>query len=189
MNESNITLLGNFTDPEQIDFEGMLSFAIKADYIAKDKFWKSKDVAAEFLGNFWKQLLDVESIKATLHFVCSELMENAVNHSINSDYIVVMQLCFKSDELLVYVTNKTSTEKAEVLKSVARLILECDNLQELFIQRMKETKRTGSKKSQVGLITIIKDRGVELSWKLEQQLDITAITTLARISIKGKDPV
>jgi len=187
MSESEITVMGDFTDPESVNFEGLLSFTIKADYIEKDKLWKSKDLTAEFLGNFWRQLLDNEEIKSTLHFVCAELMENAVYHSVKSDYLVMIQLCFKSDELLVYVKNSAKTEKISDFKLFVRSLLEAENLQKMFIQRMKEAKKSGSRKSQVGLITIIKDRGAKLSWKFEQKTDITQITTMARISLKRKD--
>ncbi|MEZ4527440.1 MAG: DUF6272 family protein [Desulfobacterales bacterium] len=187
MSESAITILGDFAEPELVDFEGLLSFTIKADYIEKEKLWKSKDLTAEFLGNFWRQLLDNEDIKSTLHFVCAELMENAVYHSVKSDYLVMIQLCFKSDELLVYVKNSAKTEKVEDFKSFVRSLLETENLQKLFVQRMKEARKSGTRKSQVGLITIIKDRGAKLSWKFEQKADITLITTMARISLKRKD--
>lgn len=187
MTETDVTILGDFTEPESVDFEGLLSFTIKADYIEKDKLWKSKDLTAEFLGNFWRQLLDNEDIKSTLHFVCAELMENAVYHSIKSDYLVMIQLCFKSDELLVYVKNSAKTKETEDFKLFVRSLLKAENLQKLFVQKMKDAKKSGSRKSQVGLITIIKDRGAKLSWKFERNEDITLITTMARISLKRKD--
>jgi len=187
MSESDISILGDYSDPESVNFEGLLSFTIKTDYIEKEKLWKSKDLTAEFLGNFWRHLLDNDEIKSTLHFVCAELMENAVYHSVKSDYLVMIQLCFRSDELLVYVKNSAKTEKISDFKLFVRSILETENLQKLFVQRMKEAKKSGSRKSQVGLITIIKDRGAKLSWKIEQKADMALVTTLAKISLKRKD--
>ncbi len=187
MDEANVMILGDYTEPESVGFEGSLTFTIKTDYIEKEKLWKSKDITAEFLGNFWKNILDTESIKSTLHFVCAELLENAVYHSVKSDYMIMIQLCFKSDELLVYVKNSARTEQIGDFKVFITSILEAENLQKLFIRRMKEAKKSGSRKSQVGLITIIKDRGAALSWRLEQRPEITLITTLARISLKRKD--
>jgi len=188
MSKSDKTILGDFIDPELVDFEGALTFSIKAAYVEKGKLWKSKDLTAEFLGDFWKTVLDIEHIKPTLHFVCAELLENAVYHSITSDYLIKIQLCFKQDELLVYVKNSAETKKVEEFKSFIHLIFESDNLQKLFIQRMKAAKKSGSKeKSQVGLITILKDRGAKLSWLLEQESDVTNVTTLARIPLKEKD--
>jgi len=185
--EANVTVLGDFVDPKETDFEGSLTFTIKAAYIEKEKLWKSKDLTAEFLGNFWKNILDIEEIKPTLHFVCAELLENAVYHSLKSDYLIMIHLCFKTDELLVYVRNSAETEKIEAFKEFVRSILEAENLQKLFVQSMKNAKKSGGKRSQVGLITILKDRGAKLSWKIEQETDMTLVTTLSRISLKGKD--
>jgi hypothetical protein len=185
--DTNVTVMGDFVDPKETEFEGSLTFSIKAAYIEKGKLWKSKDLTAEFLGDFWRNILDIEEIKSTLHFVCAELLENAVYHSAKSDYMIMIQLCFKTDELLVYVKNSAETKKVESFKEFVRSILETENLQKLFIQRMKNAKKSGSKRSQVGLITIMKDRGAGLSWKIEQEREVSLITTLSRISLKRKD--
>jgi len=187
MDETKVSIMGNFIDPEKTDFEGSLSFSIKTTYIEKKKLWKSKDLTAEFLGNFWNTILDTSNIKSTLHFVCAELLENAVNHSIKSDYLIMIQLCFGFDELLVYVKNSDKTSNIKEFEDFISTLLKTDNLHKLFIQRMKQAKKSSSKKSQVGLITIIKDRGAKLSWKLEKKPDITRITTLARISLKKQE--
>jgi hypothetical protein len=185
MSEKRVEIIGDYVDPKRVDFEGALSFSIRSTYIEKRKLWKSKDLTAEFLGDFWKTILDLEPIKATLHFVCAELLENAVNHSIKSDYIIMIKLCFKRNELLVYVKNSQQTDKIADFKKFTRSLLAADDLQELFVLRIKAARRYGCKKSQVGLITIIKDRGATLSWKFKQHSDITRITTLARIALKG----
>ncbi|MDM8526306.1 DUF6272 family protein [Desulfococcaceae bacterium HSG8] len=187
MDEPNITILGDFTDGESIDFEGSLTFSIRAAYIEKGKLWKSKDITAEFLGDFWRNMLDSDDIKSKLHFICAELMENAVYHSVKSDYLIMIQLCFGLDELLVYVKNSVETKKVEKFKAFIRSLLEVDDLRKFFVKKLKESKKSASKKSQVGLITILKDRGAKLAWKLEQGADDTVVTTLARISLKRKD--
>ncbi len=183
MNETDMCVLGDFIDPECIDFEGSLSFTVKAGYIQKEKLWKSKDLTAEFLGSFWKHMLDLESVESTLHFICAELLENAVNYSLKSDYLIVIQLCFKSDELLVYVRNSAKIEQAEKLKTFIRPILEAENLQQMFVQRIKAAKKHGGKKSQVGLIVLTKDRRAKLSWKIERKGDMAQVTTMAKISL------
>jgi hypothetical protein len=184
MNEA--VILGDYFDPETMDFEGTLAFSIKAGYIEKKKIWKGKDITAEFFGNFWQTLLDDQTLQPTLHFICGELMENAVHHGISPDYLIRIDLCFKLDELMIYVKNRTDTKQIEGFKKIVRLLLETQDLKKLFIQRMKEAKKTGSKKSQVGLITIIKDRGAKLAWKIEPGTDETNVTTMARIPLKRK---
>ena len=189
MNESNVIILGDYIEPEIVDFEGTLSFNVKASYIEKKKIWQSKDITAEFFGNFWENIVESPHIKSTLHFICAELMENAVYHSTTPDYMIRIQLCFKSDELMVYSINSADTKNNEEFISFIRMLLETENLQKLFIQRMKEAKKSRSKKSQVGLITMIKDRGAKLAWKLVKGKELTKITTQARILLKNKETV
>lgn len=179
-----VEYMGNFIEADNTDFEGSLSFSIRAGYIEKRKLWKSKDLTAEFFGNFWKTILDIEEIKPTLHFICAELLENAVNHSLKSDYLIIIKLCFKQDELMVYVINSERSDKIPGFKKYINSLIETKDLQKLFIQKMKDAKKTGALKSQVGLITILKDRGAHLSWKFEKESDITRVTTLARIPLK-----
>lgn len=181
----NREIIGDYVEPEPADFEGSLSFSIRAAYIEKRKLWKSKDLMADFFGNFWNNILDRKDIKSTLHFICSELLENAVNHSIESDYLITIKLCFKQDEILVNVENSEATHKIPVFQAYIRSLLNTANLQQLFVVRIKEAKISGCQKSQVGLITILKDRGAVLSWKFEQGPDITRVTTQAKITLKG----
>ncbi len=189
MNGSDTTVFGDYIEPDAVDYEGSLTFSIKAAYIEKRVVWKSKDITAEFLGNFWENMLENQDIKSTLHFVCAELMENAVYHSMAGDYMVRINLCFSREELLVYVMNIAEAAKMEDFKIYIRTLLETENLQKLFIKRMKEAKKQKSSKSQLGLITILKDRGAKLAWKIEHIQDTAAVTTLARIPVKGKEPL
>lgn len=184
---SDVTLIGNFVDPTEVDVEGMLSFSIKAGYIKKNIMWKSKDITAEFLGKFWENMLENENIKSTLHFVCAELLENAVYQSVTTDYMVQIHLCFSHYNLLVYVRNIAETEKIEEFADYVQSLLESDNLQKLFVQKMKAAKKAKDKKSQLGLITILKDRGAQLAWRFRPELDVTEVTTMAKISIKEGD--
>ncbi|MBF0453018.1 MAG: hypothetical protein HQK75_20115 [Candidatus Magnetomorum sp.] len=186
MSKSIITILGDYVDPENIDFEGSLTFRFKSAYLEKRRLWKSKDISAEFLGDFWETIIDDDNIKSTLHFVCAELLENAVDHGESSDYLIMIHLCFKQDELLVYVKNNISSDTVQDFKQFIQMLLKTDNLQDLFVQRMISAKKNNFQKSQVGLITILKDRGAKLSWKFEQNTTHIHVVTLAKISLNKK---
>lgn len=183
----NTKIFGEFTEPETSNVEGALSFSFKAGYLEKGKLWKSKDISAEFIGDFWKNILDIDDIKPTLHFICAELLENAVYHSVSSNYLVRIGLFFKTEELLIYVTNSLETEKIPEFSEFINTMLTSDNLQKMFIQRMKAAKKSGTKKSQVGLITIMKDRGATLSWKIQEGVQSSVVTTLAKIKVQRKE--
>ncbi len=187
MGDADATILGDYVAPENIAFEGSMSFSVKAACIEKKTAWKSRDIAAEFLGTFWENMLGNKRIKSTLHFVCAELMENAVCHSAATDYMIRIQLCFREDELLVYVKNSANTHKIKRFKAFIRTLLAAEDLQKLFVKKMKDAKKTRTRKSQLGLITILKDRGARLAWKFDLKADVTDVTTLARIPVKEKE--
>ncbi len=184
MNEQRVTLYGDFIRPDQADFEGTLSFCFKTGYLEKSKLWKSKDLSAEFMGHFWENLLDMGSIRPRLHFICAELLENAVYHSPSSDYMVLIQLYFKASELLIFVENSVEPDRIGEFRAYIENLLAADDLQALFIRRMKAARRSGSRKSQVGLITIMKDRGARLSWRVAEGPDAVRVTTLARLRLE-----
>jgi len=186
MNKTNVTILGDYFDPDDSDFEGSLTFRFKSAFLERRRLWKSKDISAEFLGNFWTVIFDDDCIKHKLHFICAELLENAVVHGEKSDYIIMIHLCFTRDEFLVYVKNNIAKDKIQNFKDYANMLLESKNLQALFVKKMKDAKKTNSKKSQVGLITIIKDRGAKLAWKFKEEGNSSKLTTLARISLHKK---
>lgn len=187
MAKSETVVIGDYIEEQQLEIEGALTFNVKAAYIEKKTIWKSKDITADFLGQFWENMLDNQGIKSTLHFVCAELMENAVNHSVATDYMIVIKLCFSKKELLVYVKNAANTLEIEEFKAFIHMLLQSDDLQKLFVKRIKDAKKSKSKKSQLGLITILKDRGASLAWKMEPGEAITEVTTMARIPIQRKD--
>lgn len=183
MDDIKITVLGDYSSLELTDCEGAMDFSFKAGYLESRDFWKKKDLFAEFLGNLWENILDTEDIKPTLHYICSELLENAVYHSKRADYMIRVKLLLRTDELLLYVTNIIETEKVDAFMAYIRSLLEAKDLQGLFVQKMRTARESGSRKSQLGLITIMKDRGARLSWKFEQGPETTSVTTLARINL------
>lgn len=183
MSKETVTLLGDYCEPRPSDIECSLTFSLKAGHIEKTKLWKSKDLSAEFFGNFWHNLIDFKDIKPKLHFICAELLENAVYHSTATDYRITVHFCFKTDELLVYVKNSNKTEQTRAFKKFIRQVIEADDIQALFINKLKASKKSGGKRSRIGLITIVKDRGATLGWQFKEGPEHTVVTTLARIPL------
>ena len=181
-----VTLLGDYEDPETYDFECSLAFDLKAVHIERARLWKSKDLSAEFFGNFWNSLLDLEELKPRLHYICAELLENAVYHGSDSNYRIMVHLCLKKDEMLVYVTNRDKIERVDKFKEFVAQLLGTENIQKLFVEKIREARKAKERKSQVGLITLIKDRGAKLAWRLEEHPEFFRVTTMARISLRKK---
>jgi len=194
MAENNFFVIGDYFDQQDSElFDLSSTLRLRANSIDQKKLWESKDRSAEFMGDIWSLFVDSEKekrIRTVLHSVCVELIENSVKYGrLAHDYIITIHLCLKSDELLVYIINKSDPSLIEELKTSARLVLSTDNIIKLFKRKMKEAKaakKQGQSKSQLGFIRILM-QNVKLAWRIEIGPEIAVVTTLARISLTEKD--
>ena len=190
MDEDKTIVIGDFTELKESEkFDLSSTLRLRARSIDRKKLWASKDRSAEFMGDIWSLFVDSEKekrIRTVLHSVCVELIENAVKYSYQAkDYIITTDLCLKSDELLVYIINKSDPSQISDLETSAHLILNTDNIRELFKQKMKEAKaakKQGKSKSQLGFIQIVM-QNVRLAWQIKIGPEVAVVTTLARISL------
>lgn len=176
----------NTEDVNQFDLSS--TFRLRAASINKEKLWHSKDKSAEFLGDIWSLFVDESKevrIKTILHSICVELIENAVKYGQNDlDYMITVELCLKSDEILIYVFNTCESEQADALESSARFLLESDiPINDLFMRKMKEAKQAkkkGISQSQLGFIRILM-QGAKLAWQIRRENNKADVTSLARV--------
>lgn len=194
MTEHGIIVIGDYIGHQEADFFDLSStLRLKARLIDQKRLWASKDRSAEFMGDIWSLFIDSEKeerLKTVLHSVCVELIENAVKYgTLDHDYLITIDLCLKSDELLVYVVNKSDPARIPELESSARLMLNAEDIRKLFKQKMEEAKAAknrGESKSQLGFIRMAM-QNVTLAWQIDIQPETAIVTTLARISLTEKD--
>ncbi|GBC59496.1 hypothetical protein DENIS_0435 [Desulfonema ishimotonii] len=194
MAEEKVVVIGDFIEPKATeDFDLSSTLRLRARSINLEKLWASKDRSAEFMGDIWSLFVDSEKeerIKTVLHSVCVELIENSVKYGRQEyDYLIVVDLCLKNDELLVYVVNKSDPCLLSELETAARLILDTKDNRKLFKQKMKEAKtakKQGKKRSQLGFVRIMM-QDVRLAWQIRMESEVAVVTTLARISLTKKD--
>jgi len=194
MVEDKMIVIGDFIDLKESDkFDLSSTLRLRARSIDQKKLWASKDRSAEFMGDIWSLFVDPEKeerIKTVLHSVCVELIENSVKFGCQDhDYLIITDLCLKSDELLVYVVNKSELSMIPDLETAARLVLNTDNIRKLFKQKMKEAKaakKKGRSRSQLGFVRIMM-QNVSLAWQIKTGSEIAVITSQAKISLTEKD--
>jgi len=193
MAEKKLVVIGDFLDPKEIaHFDLSSTLRLKARSIDRKRLWESKNRSAEFMGDIWSLFVDPEKeerIKRILHSVCVELIENSVKYGFqDQDYTITTDLYLKSDELLVYVINKSDPSRTPALETSARMILNTDNIRKLFKQKMKEAKaakKQGKSMSQLGFIQIVM-QSVSLAWQIRTESEFAVVTTLARIPLTEK---
>ena len=194
MVEEKTIVIGDFIDLKESDkFDLSSTLRLRARSIDQKRLWASKDRSAEFMGDIWSLFVDPEKeerIKTVLHSVCVELIENSVKFGCqNHDYLIITDLCLKSDELLVYVVNKSEPSMIADLETAAHLVLNTDDIRKLFKRKMKEAKaakKKGKSRSQLGFVRIIM-QNVSLAWQIEIGTEIAVVTSQAKISLTEKD--
>ena len=194
MAEDRTTNIGDFIDMQDIDnMDFSSTLRLRARSIDQRKLWESKDRSAEFLGDIWSLFVDLkkeERIITVLHSVCVELIENSVKYGRQEhDYIITIELCLTSNELMVYVINKSDLSQVPKLEAFAQLILNSDDYKKLFKQKMKEArvaKKQGKRKSQLGYIRIAM-QNVRLAWQIKTRPEAAVVTTMARISLATEE--
>lgn len=194
MVEEKTVVIGAFIDPKEISrFDLSSTLRLRARSIDPKKLWASKDRSAEFMGDIWALFVNSrkeERIRTVLHSVCVELIENSVKYGCQDyDYIIVIELCLRNNELLVYVVNKCVPERIAALERSANLVLSVDNIHSLFKQKIKEAKaakKQGKQQSQLGLIRIAM-QDVKLAWQVKIKSNMAVVTTLAKISLNDKE--
>ncbi len=128
MVEEKNVVIGDFINAEESSqFDLSSTLRLRAKSIDQKKLWASKDRSAEFMGDIWSLFVDSEKeerIKTVLHSVCVELIENSVKYGCQDpdqdndhDYLITIELCLKSDELLVYVLNECAPSRIPEFRS------------------------------------------------------------------------
>ncbi len=105
----------------------------------------------------------------------SELLENAVKYSANSETYMYVTVNHESSKVSVKVSNNASPEAIHSLKNVFDRINKGEPL-EAYVSQMKEAATRSDGKSQLGLVRIRYEAGAELSLEIQdnKRISITA---------------
>jgi len=192
MPKSNIAVFGEYIEPDQGSIIGRLSLCFQSGSLNIDELWESSLLSASFLSTFWGKFfpehgqdaeITREKMKDAVHYICSELLGNAVKFSYNSEYMIEICLYLHESELRFYVSNSINPDDVEKFQFFIQRIISEDT-QVLFLEQMEKSAAEDSHESGIGYLTMINDYYVRLSWKFQNIKPETAsVTTLARLSV------
>ncbi|MBF0099896.1 MAG: ATP-binding protein [Desulfobacterales bacterium] len=186
------TTFGNFVEPGEGIIEGHLSLSFQHQRLNIDALWENSSLSAKFLSTFWGKFFPVhdpdsgpikKQLEDAVHYVCAELLGNAVKFSYNPEYLIKICLYLHEQELRFYVTNSIRPDDVEHFKLFIKRILSEDT-SAFFIEQMEKSAVHDNKESRIGFLTLINDYSVVLAWKFEEKVSgIQLVTTLARLPI------
>lgn len=192
MGENSEITFGDYFEPDDGRVEGHLSLSFQSQNLDMDELWESSVLSAKFLSTFWGKFLPVpdsahgairKQVEDAVHYVCGELLGNAVKFSHDPEYLIEICVYIHENELRFYIRNSVKPEDFEnFVVFIKRLLSEDPS--ELFLEQMEKSAEEGSSESGVGFLTLINDYGVNLSWRFEERKSGKKIvTTLARLPI------
>jgi len=162
------------------------------------KRWKNNRLSAYFLAEYFCSFLPldddhrrVEESKASVSYIANELLENAIKfHDASVSAKVIFGIHFLQQEnesiiAAIFATNTVMTQKLKPLEVFIDQLLN-EDLEDLYVHQVEKSLEDDSTASGLGLISMIKDYGAILGWKITDSnagRDFATITTMAKVKV------
>ncbi|MBN2509398.1 MAG: hypothetical protein JXB03_03940 [Spirochaetales bacterium] len=134
--------------------------------------WNYISAARSFLQNFLAISTGDQTRADRIAMSASELLENAVKYSVNSETYMYVGVDHESRSVSITVTNESTPESIQALKAIFDKVTKGDPL-EAYVSQMKEAATRSDGKSQLGLVRIRYEAGAELSMRIEQDTRVS----------------
>jgi len=190
--DHNISTFGDYTETGKDTVKGRLILGFQSATLNLDELWEHSALSAKYLSTFWGNFFPEEHSGKMLRrqvtdkvlYACGELLGNAVKFSYNPEYLLEIALFLHENELRIYVSNSVHPDEAEKFKAFVRRIV-TEDTDMMFLEQMEQNaEEEGSGQSGIGILTMINEYGLKLSWKFENdETGVTTVTTLARLPI------
>lgn len=150
------------------------------DLHAKDEYielkfgpkWKYISAARAFIQNFLGISIGDQEKADKLAMAASELLENAVKYSVNSETLMKVTVDSAGRMVRVTVSNQAGHEQCGVLDSIFKEIMSKSPL-EAYVDRMKAAATREDGKSQLGLVRIRYEVGPEMKLQISADDKVT----------------
>ncbi|HBQ99617.1 MULTISPECIES: DUF6272 family protein [unclassified Roseofilum] len=162
------------------------------------KRWKNNRLSAYFLADYFSSFLPLDDdqrrvaeSKASVSYIANELLENAIkfhDQSVNCKVMFGIHFIQQPDHSIVAAIFATNTVQSQTLISFEEFIDQLLNadLEELYIDQVEKSLEEDSNASGLGLISMMKDYGATLGWKITDSRagrDFVSITTMAKVKV------
>ena len=134
--------------------------------------WNYVSAARGFLQNFLAISIGDQTKADRIAMSASELLENAIKYSINSETYMYVEVDHKTNSASITVTNDSTRESIDSLKCVYEKVTRGEPL-EAYVTQMKEAATRSDGKSQLGLVRIRYEAGADLSLHIENDTRVS----------------
>lgn len=190
-----IKTYGQFIEADTLEQE-YLAIGFSPSSVPLKQRWRnnglSADFLADYLSTFFPQSEDVQvqlsrqdKMRGAVSYIANELLENAMKFNYESStYPINIRLHLNQDYLAFFVTNSVMPNKLNAFQNHIETLLNADT-QALYLQKLEENALNETLASSgLGLLTMLNDYEVGLSWKFETvQTDPPVVLVTTRVQL------
>jgi hypothetical protein len=162
--------------------------------------WRNNGLSADFLGDYVKTFLPADAkgsdrrqaeILHAVTYVANEFLENAMKyHDGEIDVPIGIRLELTTDRITVHASNGINAEQARRYKAFIEY-LSIHDAGELLVRQLEKSSSSPDKEySCLGLVTMVCDYGVGLSWRFDVNANdsrVTTVTTTGVLPLRNDD--
>ncbi|HRI26718.1 MAG TPA: hypothetical protein PK239_11570 [Chitinophagales bacterium] len=155
------TVIGNFNIiPDALPAEGNISIVIQPIDIITH--WRRCGLLADFIAGFYNNAAQQPDNINLISTVMNELLENATKYSRKRDALVALTLKQYDNVLKMQLQNYTTPNHFYYFKNYLASLLEQDNLEQLYIEKIVQKSDQKVTESGMGMLILLKDYPVKI---------------------------
>ena len=153
------------------------------------KMWKRCGTAANFGADYVSySFSNKKNVENTSSMILNEMIENAAKYSNDHPDNIEVNVFIMNDSIVFQVDNLIKSEQFMQFQEYVRDIVNCKDLNAMYLQKMIETGESGDTKSGLGLLMIINNYNTTLGFKFEKlpEKDNYRVSVQTAMPVKGE---
>lgn len=153
------------------------------------KMWKRCGKAANFGADYVSySFSEKKQVENTSSMILNEMIENAAKYSNDNPDNIEVNIFLSGGNIVFQVDNLIKKEQFNTFQEFVRNIVECDDLNAMYLQKMVEAGESGDSRSGLGLLMIINNFNTSIGFKFEKlsKDDNYRVSVQTAMAVKGE---
>jgi hypothetical protein len=155
-------ILGRYEDHT----EGEKALKLRLNHADLIRIWKRCGITADYGASYASySYQDIEGVENTASTILNELIENAAKYSRGNQGDIEILITLKSDCIYFQVDNIIDEAHYCGFYEFAREMMQCGDVNSLYIEKIKAAAESGGEASGIGLLTILVNFNAGMGFK------------------------
>ncbi len=169
--------------------DGEKTLKLKLNHADLIRIWKRCGITADYAANYASfSYTGVEGVENTASTILNELIENAAKYSGGDKGDIEILITLKKDCIYFQVDNVLDESHYGVFYEFAREMIQCRDVNSLYIEKIKAAAESGGEASGIGLLTILVNFSAGMGFKFtgEKGKKQYAVSVQASMPVRGE---